>query len=387
LAACDRLGLIAWEEIPIVNAITESEAFTQNSKEMLREMIRQHYNHPSVLMWGYMNEVLLQMKFKDDPDRQKQYVENVAGLARELEDVVREEDPNRTTVMAFHGNFDLYHEAGLTKIPMVLGWNLYYGWYSADFLGLGRFLDEPRKILPDKLIIISEYGAGSDTRLHAIEPKRFDFTEQWQQKYLQSYLRQMQELEFVVGGTVWNLVDFNFWNIRSGISDSTSEEVSTQPVQIYSNAKEVELRVNGRSLGSKTVQQNEANFEVPFSDGMNRLEAVANVQGQSLYDVQKIDFRLQPKKLSNSGFKEINVNVGAHHFFVDHELNQVWVPEKAYEKGSWGYIGGCIVSKHGMVTEQEATKISLEVLRIPFIRRSGTVYKLFVLMLLMEHMS
>ena len=52
LAAADRLGLLIWEEIPIINYITVSAAFNRNSEVMLREMIRQHRNHPSVIMWA-----------------------------------------------------------------------------------------------------------------------------------------------------------------------------------------------------------------------------------------------------------------------------------------------------------------------------------------------
>ena len=59
LDAMDRHGLIGWEEIPVVNIISLSAAFADHAEQMLIEMIRQHYNHPSILFWGYMNEVLL----------------------------------------------------------------------------------------------------------------------------------------------------------------------------------------------------------------------------------------------------------------------------------------------------------------------------------------
>nr|MDQ3309005.1 hypothetical protein [Gemmatimonadota bacterium] len=59
LEAADRLGLLIWEELPVVNYVTISEEFTRNSQQMLREMIRQHHNHPSVILWGTMNEVFL----------------------------------------------------------------------------------------------------------------------------------------------------------------------------------------------------------------------------------------------------------------------------------------------------------------------------------------
>lgn len=57
LEAADEIGLLVWEEIPIVNLIGVSSAFRKNSVRMVREMIRQHRYHPSVIFWGYMNEV------------------------------------------------------------------------------------------------------------------------------------------------------------------------------------------------------------------------------------------------------------------------------------------------------------------------------------------
>jgi beta-galactosidase len=59
LEASDKLGLIVWEEVPIVRQIGTTPEFANNSKQMLTEMIRQHYNHPSIMMWCYMNEILL----------------------------------------------------------------------------------------------------------------------------------------------------------------------------------------------------------------------------------------------------------------------------------------------------------------------------------------
>ncbi|MGF1923504.1 MAG: glycoside hydrolase family 2 protein, partial [Bacteroidia bacterium] len=81
LEACDRLGILASVEIPIVNEITESDAFTANAKQMQLEMIKQNFNHPSVIIWAYMNEVLLKMRHNNDPDRKLKYLANIANLA------------------------------------------------------------------------------------------------------------------------------------------------------------------------------------------------------------------------------------------------------------------------------------------------------------------
>ena len=43
---CDKLGIVTSVEIPVVNAVTETEEFLQNSVEMAKEMVRQDFNRP-----------------------------------------------------------------------------------------------------------------------------------------------------------------------------------------------------------------------------------------------------------------------------------------------------------------------------------------------------
>jgi beta-galactosidase len=43
-------------------------------------------------------------------------------------------------------------------------------------------------------------------------------------------------------------------------------------------------------------------------------------------------------------FKELNVSLGDNRFYADDKLQQIWLPEKPYTPGSWGYIGGRVFS-------------------------------------------
>src|SRR6266508_4435440 len=52
----DAMGFVVWAEIPLINNITKSAAFTANVEQQLRELIRQNYNHPSIVFWGIGNE-------------------------------------------------------------------------------------------------------------------------------------------------------------------------------------------------------------------------------------------------------------------------------------------------------------------------------------------
>ncbi|GAB1416151.1 glycoside hydrolase family 2 TIM barrel-domain containing protein [Paludibacter sp.] len=382
---CDKLGIITSVEIPIVNAITESEAFFRNSIEMAREMVFQDYNRPSLLIWAYMNEVLLRPPFRDEPERHTTYLKSVETLAKAIETQIREDDPHRYTLIPFHGSFDLYHNAGLTKISKIIGWNLYQGWYGGIFSGFDEFLDESQAKLKGVPFIITEYGADVDPRLHAFDPERFDYTQEWANLYHESYIKAIMERPYVVGANIWNLNDFHSeergnavphinnkgitstdrqvkdtylqyqalfrknpivniggrnWNIRGGNADENYTCI--QPIKVYSNLGKIEFFLNGISLGKQKTTDAIAEFNVPFVHGENVLEAVGYAGERIVRDLIKVDFRmiaanLKDKKLP---FESINVMLGSKRYFEEKDKSVIWLPEKPYVPGSWGYIGG-----------------------------------------------
>ena len=88
LDQCDELGLLAWEEIPIINIVPDTPGYADNCEQNLREMIRQHYNHTCVIAWGYMNEILLTTPGPGKPEWPA-YKERTVALAQRLEKVFR----------------------------------------------------------------------------------------------------------------------------------------------------------------------------------------------------------------------------------------------------------------------------------------------------------
>ncbi|MFZ4583336.1 MAG: glycoside hydrolase family 2 protein, partial [Paludibacter sp.] len=361
---CDKLGIITSVEIPIVNAITENEAFSKNCIEMAREMVFQDYNHPSVLIWAYMNEVLLRLPFKGDSIRNKQYFESVNTLAQKIENQIRTDDPQRYTLIPMHGNFNDYHEAGLTQIPKIAGWNLYQGWYGGKFEQFGTFLDNAQEKLKGKPFIITEYGADVDPRLHSFEPQRFDYTQEYANLYHEHYIKAIMERKYVVGANIWNLNDFyseerenavphvnskgittlsrepkdsylqyqamlstkptvniggQLWKIRGGNADANN--TCKQPIKVYTNSDNIELFLNGKSLGNQKVNSNIAQFEVPFVNGVNVLEAVGLFQSEKVRDLLKVDFRMLPSNLKSTTipFNEMNIMFGSKRYFEDKE--------------------------------------------------------------------
>jgi beta-galactosidase len=201
---CDRNGILVSMEIPLDHEISGHPDFNENSRQMMLEMIHQYYNHPSVIIWAYMNEMGLRM----DPVKDSLELVRVVNLARDLEDLTREADPFRYTMIPNHGYFDIYEKFGFLEIPMIVGWNLYFGWYVPDFEGFGKFLDKAHAKVPHKPIIVSEYGAGADPRITSFRPVRFDFSVNWAVDFHRAHLEQILERDFVAGSAVWNMFDF-----------------------------------------------------------------------------------------------------------------------------------------------------------------------------------
>lgn len=382
LEAADQLGLLVWEETPLVNEVTIDSVHHQNAENMLKEMIRQHYNHPSVILWGYMNEIYWAHRFID-PDTYEAQTQETIKLTRRLEAVARAEDPGRYTAMALH-NYPLYEETNLGDYPMVIGWNLYHGWYYDKFEDFGKFMDEQHRKYPERIHFISEYGAGSDVRLHSLNPERFDFTIEGQKEFHESFYKQIMDRPYIAGGAVWNLIDFSSerridtnphlnnkglvegdrspkdvyffyqaalsdkpilkiaesnWTYRTGYPESKEAVFVKHPVQIYSNLDEVELLMNGKSLGSKKVENFTATWEVEFRDGIHIFEAV-NQSVPEVKDLLRISFGVVPFKLKTEGPWEVAINAGSNHDFLDDHGMVNWITDKQYQPGSWGYKGG-----------------------------------------------
>lgn len=402
---CDKLGILTSVEIPIVNAITESEGFKNNSLEMAREMIRQDFNRPSVIIWTYMNEVMLRPPFKSDPERHKTYCAAVGKLGKEIEGLLRKEDPSRYTMIPFHGSVESYVEAGLTDVPMIIGWNLYQGWYSGEFGGFDKFVESVHKRFPTKSMIITEYGADVDPRLHSFTPQRFDFTGEYGNLYHEHYLKTILKCPYIAGATIWNLNAFysegradviphvnnkgitgldrelkdtyllyqaylakqpvinvgnRSWKNRGGIANE--QGVCPQKMKVYTNSPQVEMLLNGVSLGKVSAKDHIAEFNVPFKAGINRIEAVgSNNNETSVKDLVEVNFQMLPFCLDSkeNPFTELNVMLGSDRYFEDRSAAMVWLPEKEYIPGSWGYVGGERYIKKTRHGSQPASEIDI----------------------------
>lgn len=374
LEMCDELGLLAWEEIPIINIVPNTPGYDDNCEYNLREMIRQHYNHSSVITWGYMNEILLTAPSIGKPEWLA-CKERTVNLAQRLEAVLKEEDPGRASVMAFNMT-NLYNEIGLNLVDVV-GWNLYHGWYVDKLKDFNAWCEDQHRRYPDQPMIISEWGAGSDKRLHSTQGRAFDFSIEYQQTYIEHYLPFIENTEWISGCAYWNFIDFNVaarqesmprvnnkglaynnriwkdvayyfkamwrkdipviriasraWEMRTG------EINKPQSIKIYSNMPEVELFINGQSIGCQKIANCHTVFNVILPEGISVLMAQGIKNGKTVQDAMTIQFKSLPNIAEGD---ELAINVGSNCYFTSDISNLTWLPDQPYTAGGWGYIGG-----------------------------------------------
>ena len=314
----DKNGIIVWAEIPFVGpggyndkGFVDLPAFRANGKEQLKELIRQHYNHPSICVWGLFNELT---ELGDNP---VEYIKKLNVLAHQ-------EDTTRPTTSASNQMGDL------NFITDAIAWNRYGGWYGGTPADLGKWLDRMHKDHPKICIAISEYGAGAsiyhqqDSLVKTV-PTSWWHPENWQTYYHIENWKTISSRPYVWGSFVWNMFDFGAAHRtegdRPGINDKglvtfdrkvrkdafyfykanwNREEpmlyltgkrntVRTQRLQIitaFTNQAGAELFVNGKSYG-KAIPDSYAILEwknVELQPGENEIKVVSTNKKLPLSD-------------------------------------------------------------------------------------------------------
>lgn len=314
----DKNGIIVWAEIPFVGpggyndkGFVDLPAFRANGKEQLKELIRQHYNHPSICVWGVFNELT---ELGDNP------VEYI----KELNVLAHQEDPTRPTTSASNQMGDL------NFITDAIAWNRYDGWYGGTPADLGKWLDRMHKDHPEICIAISEYGAGAsiyhqqDSLVKTV-PTSWWHPENWQTYYHIENWKTISSRPYVWGSFVWNMFDFGAAHRtegdRPGINDkglvtfdrkvrkdafyfykanwnreepmlyltgkrNTVRTQRLQTIAAFTNLSGAELFVNGKSYG-KAIPDSYAILEwknVELEPGENEIKVVSTNKKLPLSD-------------------------------------------------------------------------------------------------------
>ena len=314
----DKNGIIVWAEIPFVGpggyndkGFVDLPAFRANGKEQLKELIRQHYNHLSICVWGLFNELT---ELGDNP------VEYI----KELNVLAHQEDTTRPTASASNQMGDL------NFITDAIAWNRYDGWYGGTPADLGKWLDRMHKDHPEICIAISEYGAGAsiyhqqDSLVKTV-PTSWWHPENWQTYYHIENWKTISSRPYVWGSFVWNMFDFGAAHRtegdRPGINDkglvtfdrkvrkdafyfykanwnreepmlyltgkrNTVRTQRLQTITAFTNLSGAELFVNGKSYG-KAIPDSYAILEwknVELEPGENEIKVVSTNKKLPLSD-------------------------------------------------------------------------------------------------------
>jgi beta-galactosidase len=268
LDACDELGMLVLDENRLLGSSTE--VMSQFERLLLRDR-----NHPSVFMWSLANE-----------EHGLQYTNVAKRIALTLVAKQKELDPTRTsTYAADMGNVRF----GINEAIPVRGFN----YHLAD-------IDPYRKANPNQPIIGTEVASTVCTRgiytkdtVNGYVPD-YDTTFPGWASTAERWWKMAADREWFMGGFVWTGFDYRGeptpyrWpciNSHFGIMDVcgfpknlyyyyqswwTNKDVlhiyphwnwkgkEGQPIEVAcnSNADAVELFLNGKSLGKKTMPRN-----------------------------------------------------------------------------------------------------------------------------------
>jgi len=352
---CDELGLLVWEEAPWCRSGIGDELWQRQTLAMLAAMIDQHFNHPSIILWGLANE--------DDWPTEYPGIDKAAirGFMTRMSALAHEMDPSRGT-SARRADF-----AG--DIPDVFSPSIWDGWYRGAYTDYEKSLTAAHGQF--KHFVHIEWGADShagrhselpDAALAGITPE-MDAKEKglrlrgldyvppagalkvprdgaWSESYACNlfdwHLKVQETLPWLSGAAQWVFKDFTtplrvenpvprinqkgvverdlrvkegFYVFQSYWSEKPmahvyghswpvrwGDEGEARMVKVYSNCAEAELFLNGKSLGVKKRDSQDfpaagLRWMVTFAVGKNHLRTVAKRDGATVTDEIELEYQ------------------------------------------------------------------------------------------------
>jgi beta-galactosidase len=353
LDACDSLGILVWEEIPWCRGGVGGPQYRAQAQRMLRNMITQHRNHPSIILWGLGNENDWPGDFPTfDRDEIRDFMTRLHNLSHSI-------DPTRLTCIR---RCDFCKDIVDVYSPSI--WAGWYGGVYTDYKNTSQ-----REMRGVKHFLHVEWGGDNHAQRHAEDPyKGLDWIVpggnderagdasfhggrarasrdgDWSESYICDlidwHLKEQETMPRLTGAAYWPFKDFSTplrpenpvpyvnqkgvterdltpkeayyvfqsywtrqpmvriyghtWPVRWG------DEGETKTVKVYSNCPEVELFLNGTSLGRR--KRNSADFpaaglrwETPFRPGANTMRAVGYARDGKRVD-DGVDFEYETRK-------------------------------------------------------------------------------------------
>jgi beta-galactosidase len=336
--ACDELGILVWDELPWCRGGVGGAVWKENTRRMLGEMIRQNFNHPSIIMWSLGNEIywVPDVPGGDNNDSLRSFLTLLNSDAHAL-------DPGRVTTMRKY-----YEGADITDVFSPSIWS---GWYSGSYFNYEKAITDASKKYPR--LFHAEYGGDSHVGRHSENPitgdgmlpgdgwdpaavpvkiKNVSLSGDWSESYMVNlidwHLSVSEKLDWFAGSAQWILKDFgtplrpenpipyvnqkgildragnpkdiyfvyksrwtvdpkfcaiesHTWTERSG------PEHLKRTVKVYSNCQEVELLIGGVGEGRRRRDCDifpacGLLWDVEFKEGPNVIVAVGYEGGRAV---------------------------------------------------------------------------------------------------------
>ncbi|WAC39637.1 glycoside hydrolase family 2 TIM barrel-domain containing protein [Pedobacter sp. SL55] len=369
LDLCDSLGILVWEEIPWCRGGLGGAVYQEQGKRMLTNMIEQHYNHPSIIIWGLGNE-------NDWPGDFIEFdKEKIRTYMKELNDLSHKLDPSRSTAIR---RCDFCRD-----IVDVYSPSIWAGWYRGNYTEYKEIskseFDKSERFLhvewggdsharrhsenPDNALAKIKTGGGGDERAGdaslygggARVSKDGDWSESYIANLIDWHLKEQETMPWLTGTAYWPFKDFStpirpenpvpyvnqkgvverdftkkesFYIFQSYWTDKPMAHIyghswpvrwgaegEEKMVKVYSNCDEAELFVNGKSLGVK--KRNSQDFPaaglrwlVPMQKGTYHIKVVAKKSKVTVTDEITQEYQTEkwgkPAKLVLQKISEAN---------------------------------------------------------------------------------
>ncbi|MBO5373037.1 MAG: hypothetical protein J6A75_10040 [Lachnospiraceae bacterium] len=195
LDLCDEQGILVWEENHARGLSLEdmkNPNFEPQAEQVIREMIEAHYNHPSIYIWGILNECA-----SDDPYGKECYDKQFQ--------LIKELDQSRPHSFAsFKFKTDICF-----GLPDVVSYNIYPKWYHDT--PVDEYLDDLYQWVQKetdgagKPFLITEIGAGGLYGYrNAYDSK---WTEEYQAKTVEKQVSTVLNYADCSGVYIWQFCD------------------------------------------------------------------------------------------------------------------------------------------------------------------------------------
>lgn len=335
--AADELGLLIWDELPWCRGGKGGDEWERNTEHALQAMIKQNYNHPSIIFWSLGNEMYWEEDFPGGGAE-----EIINPYLTKLNNITKDLDPYRlTTIRKYYPGWDIVD---------AFSPSIWAGWYGGSYSQYEEALKKAMQQYPAFLHM--EYGGSSHVGRHTETPvtatglrgaqvsveeavnqaivrsvaKDTDWNESYIVDLFDWHLNVSENLEGFAGNAQWAFKDFgtplrpenplpymnmkglvdregnkkdayhvfaSYWSsepvcwIESNTWTHRNGPKEGRDVTVYCNTDEAELFHDGESMGKKAKQAGVVPagglvWKVPFNNGENQLRVVGFNNGEAV---------------------------------------------------------------------------------------------------------